>query len=116
MGPFEATLGHELAHTYIPHEGLTQFLDLHVYYVARTGSTDPHSWIITYMPVLPMAGALLDVYQLIGQGPMSAYTAIHALRPAYGQPLSDEGKQVFIDAAPAGLRPRVTELMAGVTY
>lgn len=118
----EAILVHELSHNYIGHEGLNQFLEMYQYNVVETGSTDPALW--TYARTLGPPGdpsissaALVDVYRLIGHDAMaSAYHAVYALNPPYGQPLSSAVKQVFIDRAPESLKAQVTTLMARVVY
>ncbi len=120
MVPHDAILGHELAHNYIGHEGLTQFLEVYVYNVAQTGSMNMALWSFTrnYIPSsTESVHALLDVYSLIGRDRMAAaYNGIYALRPPYGEPLSMQSKQVFIDQAPANVRDQVGEAMSRVVY
>lgn len=120
--PFDAILGHELAHVWIPHESLTQFLELYAYNVARTGARDVAAWTFTrgYAPFDPGntgVHALLDVYQLIGWDAMAtAYRAVRVLAPAYGVPLGDAAKQPFVDAAPAAQQSQVAALMDRITF
>jgi hypothetical protein len=122
MVPFDPILGHELSHSYIGHEGLTQFLELYVYNMVQTSSPDVQSWVFTrdYVPLRPAnegVAALLDVYGLLGHDRMSnAYKAAYSLRPPFGQPLPDPVKQVFIDHASADARSEVAEIMARVVY
>ena len=118
--PYEALLDHELAHTYIGHESLTQFLELYVYNRLHTNSENVQAWIHVrnYVPWLDSnrnIHALLDVYQLIGPDAMTnAYRAIYPLHPLYGFPLSAECKQAFIDQASTALKPQVADKMAMV--
>lgn len=120
--PHEAILDHELSHTYIGHEGLNQFLELYVYNVVQTGSPDVRAWVFDREYQAWRASnegihALLDVYQLIGRERMAgAYGAVTPLRPPYGQPLSAECRQVFVEHAPPEVRAQVAEKMARVTY
>ena len=120
--PYDAILAHELAHSYISNESLTQFLELYVYNVLRTGSTAVASWEFTrdYVPFADAnkdSAALLDVYQLIGPAAMSAgYKTVVPLRPPYGQPLSPAAQQVFVDAAPDAVKVQVAEKMARITF
>lgn len=120
--PYDAILAHELAHSYILNESLTQFLELYVYNTLRTGSTAIASWEVTrdYVPFAADnkdTAALLDVYQLIGPGAMSAaYRAVVPLRPPYGEPLSPAAQQVFVDAAPDAVKAQVAAKMARITF
>jgi hypothetical protein len=119
--PFEAILDHELSHTYIKHESMDQFLELYAYNLVHTSSPDLQSWVFTRGYVAWRRSnegiyALLDVYQLIGRNAMSnAYNVVYALRPPYGQPLSSECKQAFIDEAPEASKTQVADKMAKVT-
>jgi hypothetical protein len=120
--PYEAILCHEIAHSFIGNESLTQFLELYVYNMLQTNSQDLRVWVFTrkyvaWDPSNHGIHALLDVYQLIGPGAMSrAYKVLYLLGPPYGQPLSAEGKQAFIDQAPSALKVQVAEKMDMVTY
>jgi len=119
--PFDAILGHELSHTYIGHESLTQFLELYLYNLLSTGSPSVPSWVFVrgYQPwndTNTGVHALLDVYQLLGRDAMAAaYGEIYPLRPPYGVPLSAEARQAFIDQAPAAVKQQVAGKMAMVT-
>ena len=120
--PYEAILYHELSHSFIGNESLTQFLELYVYNMLQTNSQDPQVWIFTrnyiaWDPSNKEIHALLDVYQLIGPSAMArAYRKVYPLYPLYGQPLSAECKQAFIDQAPSALKAQVADKMAMVTY
>jgi hypothetical protein len=113
--PYDAILAHELAHSYIGHELLTQFLELYLHNVSRTGSTDVSAWFHTrgYVPGRPEnAGlhAIIDIYRIIGHERMSeVYHALHALWPPYGQPLSTAARQAIIDGAPAARQAEVAQ-------
>ena len=93
---YGAVLPHELSHSYIGHESLTQFLELYVHNVVRTNSTDVESWnfVRNYVPFRDSNegyAALLDIYQLIGQDAMArAYRKVYSLEPPYGQQLCAE--------------------------
>jgi hypothetical protein len=120
--PYDAILHHELSHSYISNESLTQFLELYIYNTLATGSSNMESWVFTrnYVPELPSnqdSAALLDVYQLIGHDGMArAYRAVYPLRPPYGQPLSDDCQRAFIDQASEPVRAAVAALVARVTF
>jgi len=111
--PFESILHHELAHTYYGNESLTQFLELYIYNLIHTQSTDAHSWITTRQWPPGSASntgvhALLDIYDLIGPAAMAeAYQVIYPLHPPYGQPLSQACRQAFVDQAPEPLKTQV---------
>lgn len=118
--PFDAMIVHELAHSYVGSEPLTQFLELYGYNVLRTGSADVGAWTFTRGYVAGRDAnegvhALLDVYRLIGRDAMaSAYRAVLPLRPPYGQPLSAAARQAFVDAAPTAAKAQVAAKMAKV--
>jgi hypothetical protein len=120
--PYDAILVHELGHSYVGSESLTQFLELYLYNVARTGSTDVATWQFTrsWTPGLSSnegVHALLDVYQLIGHDAMArAYRAVHPLHPPYGQPLSSEVIQRFVDESPAAVKEQVAAKLAMVRF
>ena len=120
--PYDAILCHELGHSYIGSESLTQFLELYAYNVIRTGSTDTAAWIFTrgWTPNLPAnqdLAAVLDIYRLIGHDAMRrAYRAIYPLRPPYGQPLSQTVIQAFIAQVPVALQAQVAEKLAKITF
>jgi hypothetical protein len=118
--PYDAIIVHELSHSYVANESLTQFLELYGYNVLRTGSADVATWTFTRGWIPGSAAnenvhALLDVYRLIGPAAMaSAYRAVLPLRPAYGQPLSAAAQQAFVDAAPAAAKAEVAAKMARI--
>jgi hypothetical protein len=120
--PYDAILGHELAHSYISNEMLTQFLELYLYNVIRTGSIDPAVWVFTRDWVPDQSSnaglaAVLDVYQLLGHDAMArAYRAVYPLRPPYGQPLSPAVIQAFVDQAPADARDLVAAKLATIVF
>ena len=120
--PYDAILGHEAGHAYIAHESLTQFLELYLYNLARTGSTDPLAWTFTrsWTPDLETntgIAAVLDVYKLIGFEAMQrSYRAIHPLRPPYGQPLPTAVIDAFILQAPEALRSAVATKLSQVGF
>lgn len=119
----EAILFHELAHSYIRHEGLTQFLELYVINVLATNSQDPAVWTHARHDVgsppasTASSDALLEIYRLIGPDAMSrAYGTLQELNVPYGAALPTEGKQALIAEAPPELRHRVTELTERIVY
>jgi hypothetical protein len=121
--PCDAILYHELAHSYILHEGLTQFIELYVTNVIATGSPDPSRWSYVRSDVgVPPAStassaALVEIYRLIGGAAMTrAYSAIYQLDTAAGESLSLAGKRAFIDNAPPDVRRQVTELVERIVY
>jgi hypothetical protein len=120
--PYDAIVGHEIAHSYISNESLTQFLEMYVYNVLRTGTANPDGWVFTrgYVPNDPSnqdSAALLGVYRLVGRDPMArAYRAAYPLRPPYGEPLSPAVRQTFVDQAPDALKSQVAALVARVTF
>jgi hypothetical protein len=120
--PYDAILGHELAHSYVSNESLTQFLEMYAFNRILTGSTDVRMWTFTrdYVPFSGQnrdSAALLDVYQLLGHDPMArAYTAVLPLRPPYGEPLSAAARQVFVDQAPDSMKTAVAEKVARITF
>jgi hypothetical protein len=121
--PHDSILGHELGHSFISNESLTQFLELYSYNVRRPGRPeDPTQWTFTrnWTPGLATnegSAALLDIYQLIGPDAMKlAYRAIRPLRPEYGQPLSPAVIQAFIAQVPAPLQSQVAEKLARVNF
>jgi len=120
--PYDAILGHELGHSYIGNETLTQFLELYTYNVLRTGSRDPSVWVFVrdWTPGLPAnkdVAAVLDVYQLIGHDLMArAFRAIQPLRPGYGSPLSPAVIQAFLAQVPLAQQPQVAEKLARIAF
>ena len=120
--PFDAILAHELGHSYVLNESLTQFLEMYAYNLVRAASTDPRTWIFTRTWIPNAAtnqdsAAVLDVYQLIGHdATQRAYRAIYPLRPPYGSPLSSNVIQAFLSQVPADLQPAVSEKLARITF
>jgi hypothetical protein len=102
--------------------GVNQFLELYLYNMVHTKSAATQSWISarSYVPFAASNEgvlALLDVYQWIGLDAMTnAYRAVYLVRPPYGQPLSTQCQQVFVDQAPAALKSQVAAKMAKVVY
>lgn len=120
--PHDVIVSHELGHSYIGHEGLTQFLEVYGYNVVETGTTDLSMWTWTrsiggasYIPFAPGnegAWALMDIYQLIGPATMGrAYAQIHTIGAPYGVPLSEAARNAFIDEAPEMVREQVADLV-----
>lgn len=120
--PYDPGITHELGHSFVGTESLTQFLEIYGHNVLRTGSTDLARWTYTrgWRPQRADnkdVHALLDVYQLIGPDAMArAFRAVVPLRPPYGQPLSAAAQQVFVDAAPEAARAQVAAKVARVTF
>jgi hypothetical protein len=120
--PYDAILAHEHAHSYIGNEAMTQFLELYVFNVLRTGTTNVESWAHTRgwvagAPGNTDAAALLDVYQLIGADAMAGgYRAVLPLRPPYGLPLSAAVRQAFVETLPEGVRSQVLDKLSAITF
>ena len=120
--PFDAILSHELAHTYLGNEMLTQFLELYAYNRLNGSSPDLSTWRFTrgYTGMRDDnrdVALVLDVYQLLGHDAMArAYKAAYALRPPYGQPLSAPVRQVFVNEAPAALKSIVDDKLSRITF
>jgi hypothetical protein len=116
--PHDVGLAHELAHTYIGHEWLTQFLHLYVHNVVETDSEDISQWVffnqqdyVAFSAENTLWKALLDIYQLIGPDAMGrAYRELHLMGVPYGSELSPEARQTFIDQAPTDVKDQVAEL------
>ncbi|MGH7638969.1 MAG: Ig-like domain-containing protein [Gemmatimonadaceae bacterium] len=111
--PHEALFGHELSHSYVANETLTQFLELYVYNVRVTGSQklDDWAWTRGYTGTDDDnvdVHVLLDIYALIGPDAMSAgYRAILPFHPLYGGALSIEAIQAFAEVVPVEHRAAV---------
>jgi hypothetical protein len=119
MLPYELLFYHELSHSYIGHESLNQFLELYQYNLVHTGSTAYQDWTNYRVPKenWPWINAILDIYQLIGNDAMAnAYRILYTMNPPYGQSLSQQCQQVFVDQAPADLKSQVATLAAKITY
>jgi hypothetical protein len=105
--PYDALLQHELAHTYIGNESLTQFLEMFAYDVLHGSprSADGLGFRRNWVPMAESnkdSAAVLDVYHLVGHDAMSdACRAIYPLRPPYGSPLPPAVRDVFVGRAPA---------------
>lgn len=119
--PYDAILYHELSHTYIGQESLNQFLDIYTYNLINEGSYNIEDWTYSksYETDKEWATgyvAILEIYRLIGHDRMSeAYRVIWPTHPAYGQPLSAECIQAFVDHAPVELKAQVSELASRIT-
>ena len=120
--PHEEILAHELAHSYINNESLTQFLEMYAYSRVNGATTDIASWTFAreysaFAVDNQDSAALLDGYQLIGHEGMSrAYTAVVPLRPLYGAPLSSRARQVFVDQAPEPIKAQVADKIGRITF
>lgn len=122
FAPYDPVVFHELGHSYVGNESLAQFLEVYGSNVLETGSSNLNAWTYTRNWTPQKADnkglhALLDVYQLIGPEAMArAFRAVVPVRPRYGEPLNAAAQQVFVDAAPAAVRPQVVEKMAKVGF
>ena len=115
--PWEPVIYHELAHSYILHEGLNQFLEVYTHNLLQTGSADPARWTWVRGAQFNTFTAALEIYRLIGLDAMKqAYRTIYTLKPPYGTVLSDECKQAFVKVAPESLKPQVSALASTMTY
>lgn len=120
--PYDAGITHELGHSFVGTEALTQLLEIYGYNMAQTGSRDIAQWTYTRGWKPQDANnfdvhALLDVYQLIGPDAMArAFRAVVPLRPRYGEALTPAVQQAFIDAAPEAVRAQVAAKVARVRY
>lgn len=118
--PYDSIVSHEVAHSYIGHESLNQFLELYAYNMIVNGSANLASWTLTrgWTPGLASntgSSAILDIYQMVGLEPMRrGYRALAALHPAYGAPLSAAATQAFLDQMPAEFRAQVAAKLARV--
>ena len=121
--PHDAILRHELAHSYIGHESLTQFLEVFAVNVIDTGTGDFAAWTylrgnyVAFADSNTGAWALMDIYQLIGEAAMGrAYNAVYQINPLYGVPLSDAAKQVFVNEAPADVIQQVEAIVHKIVF
>jgi hypothetical protein len=118
--PYDAILAHEIAHTYIGNEAMTQFLELYAYNRALGAGPDLATWTFTRGYTGPgdaneSSALLLDVYGLIGHDAMSrAYKAAVPLRPPYGQPIPEPVIDAFVDEAPPPMKEQVRAKLARV--
>lgn len=110
MLKYDLMVAHEIAHTYIGNEALTQFLELFTVNVTRGLGVDPLAWTDTrgWTPTQPSSfGAtyVMDIYHRVGfDVTRRAYRAIRPLRPAYGQPLAAAVIAAFLAEVPAAHR------------
>jgi hypothetical protein len=120
--PHDAIVGHELTHSFLSSEALTQFVELYLYNVLETGSPAVKDWTFTrgYVPFAAgnmNSAALLDVYQLIGESAMSAaYHEAQPLGARYGEPLPAAVQAAFIKRAPANSQEQVRDLLTRVVF
>ena len=104
--PYEATLAHEAAHSYMSNEALNQFLELYAYNMRLGLGTDPLEWQYTrgWNQTTPSpfgVNGVMDIYHAVGLDPIRrAYRAIAPLRPAYGRPLTDAAIAAFVAELP----------------
>ena len=118
--PYEASLLHELSHSYVGSETLTQWLELWLFNARRDAGPDAAGWSYTrdWVPMQDAnegVHALLDVQRLVGAETMQrAVRAAVAMRPPYGQPLPAAVQQRFLDEVPAALRAPVQAKLAMV--
>ncbi len=113
----DVILPHELGHSYVGSETLTQFLEVYGFNLYESGSAEVEDWSWTrgdYTAFDPGNGAvhaLLDIYQLLGPEAMGrAFAELHRIGVPYGSPLSSEARQTFVDEATAEVRDQVAEL------
>ena len=118
--PYDAILAHEIAHTYIGNEAMTQLLELYAFNRSLGSSPDLATWTFTRGYTGPSeanqsSALLLDVYGLIGHDAMSrAYTAAYPLRPPYGQPLPSAVIDVFVHEAAQPVKEQVRAKLSRV--
>ena len=118
--PYEASLLHELSHSYVGSESLTQWLELWLFNARRDAGPDAAGWSYTrgWVPMRDAnegVHALLDVQRLVGAEAMQrAVRAAVAMHPPYGQPLPAAVQQRFLDEVPSGLRAQVQAKLAMV--
>ncbi len=122
MVPYVPIICHELSHTYIGHEGLNQFLEIYTSNLIAGHTASFSDWIYlrdykTWQGTKTGYAAVLDIYQLIGLDTIQkAYREIYKIKPPYGQNLSAQCKQVFIDQSPSNLKSQVSAIVANITY
>jgi hypothetical protein len=120
--PHDSILCHELAHTYMGSEILTQFLELYVYNRLLGSTPDLATWGFTrgYAGMRDDnrdVALVLDVYQMLGHDAMArAYKAAVAVRAPYGQPLSAAVRQAFVDQAPQQFKGAVDAKLSLITF
>lgn len=118
--PYDAILAHEIAHTYIGNEAMTQLLELYAFNRSLGSSPDLATWTFTRGYTGPSeanesSALLLDVYGLIGHDAMSrAYKAAYPLRPPYGQPLPSAVIDVFVHEAAQPVKEQVRAKLSRV--
>ena len=122
MVPYVPIICHELSHTYIGHEGLNQFLEIYTSNLIAGHTASFSDWIYlrdykTWQGTKTGYAAVLDIYQLIGlDNIQKAYREIYKIKPPYGQTLSTQCKQVFIDQSPPNFKSQVSAIVANITY
>lgn len=120
--PFDAILAHEMGHSYIGNETLTQFLEIYVHNRALGGGDGISTWTYTrgyggMNDANADSALVLDVYGLMGPESMSrAFKSAYSHRPPYGQPLSPGVVQAFVDQAPDGARTLVAAKLSRITF
>jgi hypothetical protein len=122
IAPYDAILGHELAHSYIGNETLTQFLEMYVYNRLLGRGEMLDSWTFTrgYSGMNDMnqdSALVLDVYLLVGPRAMSsAYAAASLLGAPYGQPLPTLVVEAFVERAPIEARPEIRSKLLRIDF
>lgn len=106
MLKFDAIIAHEIGHTYMGNEALTQFLELFALNVSHGRGVDPLAWTETrgWTPTQATSFGVtyvMDIYHRIGlEAIRRAYRAVRVIRPAYGQPLSEAALAAFLAEVP----------------
>jgi hypothetical protein len=122
IAPFDAILAHELGHSHVGNESLTQLIEMYAYNRARGPGADPTTWSWTrsWTPASAAnqdSAAMLDILQLVGLDVTArGYRAVLPLRLPYGSPLSTAVIQAFSAQAPGALRSQVEQKLARVTF
>ncbi len=122
MVEFQPVIAHELGHSYIGHEGITQFIELYGHNRADGFTEDPTTWAETRGWAPGRASntgvhAILDIATLIGPAAMSRIMRrLRALNPPYGASLSVAGQSIFVDESPAEHQSAVTALASRIGY
>jgi len=120
MMGFQQIIPHELGHSYMGHERITQYIELYGHNRANGHSADPASWTETrgWVPGLATNSglhAILDIADLVGPEAMSRILLrLHLLGPPYGTSLSAAGQAIFVEESPAEHRPAVAALAARI--
>jgi hypothetical protein len=117
---YDLGIAHELAHTFMGNEALTQFLEVYTYNVANGAGLDPLDWPARrgWAPDTPTTFGVthvLDIYHRVGFDTMRrAFRAVWPLRPAYGQPLSAAVIAAFLAEVPEEHRDYVQAKLAAI--